>query len=248
MAKVDILNILFAYNEIKLLPFKKKFCDVNGMTLYVIDNMSNDGTGEWLKKNGIASHKVNTHNSFDLRILHKELQRTIHRIKPRWVVYNGADLFPVMDDKICNIIHRVEQKGYNAITLMFRSLFNTGEVSEKYDPFNTYFYTSTGGHLTMIVKYDRSLRVNVDQLVILKMKKVRLPGIILNYGHTKSPKEREETYRRRRLAWSRGLHKAYGRHYIGGHRRGWIYTKERLKDIRTTEYYKYVQQLQQWIK
>ena len=91
---MKVLCILTIYNEIEFLPYKIKYCKENDLDLYIIDNMSNDGSWEWLQKNNIKSHRFDTNEMFDLKALQGEIISTVHKEKPNWVIYNGCDLFP----------------------------------------------------------------------------------------------------------------------------------------------------------
>ena len=91
------LCILTIYNEIKFLPYKLQYCIDNNLDLYVIDNMSNDGSWEWLQENNIKSHRFDTDGMFYLKALQKEMVKTVHKEKPDWAIYNGCDLFPLIN-------------------------------------------------------------------------------------------------------------------------------------------------------
>ena len=84
------LCILTIYNEIKFLPYKLQYCIDNNLDLYVIDNMSNDGSWEWLQENNIKSHRFDTDGMFYLKALQKEMVKTVHKEKPDWAIYNGT--------------------------------------------------------------------------------------------------------------------------------------------------------------
>lgn len=241
-----ILNILTAYNEIKFMPLKKQWCDRNGVELYVIDNMSKDGTWQWCKKNNIPSRRVDTNEAFDLRILHASIMHTVHEQRPDWVIFNGADLFPIVPDTLRTVIETSHNNGYNQIVLPWIMFYNTGEKSETFDPFNTYFYFGHERGVAMISKYSPRMKIEADEVKIPHPKQVRYPGVIANYGHTKSKAEREETYERRKRAWKLGMNKGWGIHYKPAHQRGWVWDKKKLNDIRESEYFKYIQKLQQW--
>ncbi len=231
-----ILNILTAYNEINFLPLKKKWCDMNGLELYVIDNYSNDGTWEWLQDNKVMSHRIDTKGAFDLRILQKDINTTIHKIRPSWVIYNGADLFPVTKDKLCDMINKANSEGYYGIKIPWAMFYNTGEQRGTFNPFNTYFYCGFERGVAMIAKYNNQLKVSADEITLINKKVKNIDGLIINYGHTKTEAERDETYARRKLAWSRGMIKGWGVHYEGAKARNWLWDKDNLTDIRKTEF------------
>jgi len=246
------LCILTAYNEIEYLPYKKNFCDHHNLDLYVIDNCSDDGTWEWLQDNKIPSHRFDTNDMFDLLALQKEILRTLHSLeeKPDWVIYNGVDLFPIVLPNLNEELARIDKEGFNLASIKCVGMFNTGEDRSK-DPFNTFFYCSSnpGAHrpLTMIHKYHPSISYNADDVKFssLSNKSTLLNGIMINYGLSKSFEEREVTYLRRKKAWDAGINPhCWGHHYNQGHNKKWIWDKNTLTDIRSTEYAEHVKHLQ----
>ena len=228
-----ILNILTAYNEIKFMPLKKKWCDMNGLDLYVIDNYSNDGTWEWLQENNVMSHRIDTKGAFDLSMLQGEMTRTIHKIRPLWVIYNGADTFPVTRGKLCDDIMDVKKQGFNQIAIKWINICNTGEEFNG-DYINTYFYFQSIKNTVMISEYHNRLKISADVIQIRKPRIKIIEGFNINYGNAKPAIERNETYARRKLAWDRGMIKAWGIHYKPGSDRNWLWKKSELSDIRTT--------------
>ncbi len=61
---MQILTIMHVYNEGKMLPYTLQYQKAHDVPLYVIDNMSNDGTWEVLQEQGIASHRFDTGGAF----------------------------------------------------------------------------------------------------------------------------------------------------------------------------------------
>ncbi len=242
---MNILCILSVYNEIKFLPIKLRWMEANGLSPYFIDNISNDGTWEYLQERGVPSHRFDTGGAFDLPAIQAEIVRTIHKIKPDWVIYNGCDLFPVTGQPLNREIERIDHMGFNTASIFCISMQNTEEVMEKFDPFNTYFYYKPFIYLTMIHKYDPDIVYCADHVQISNERLVTLPGVMINYGQTKSKEEREETLQRRRKAWQNGMNPAHGSHYLEGSQRGWIWDKSELTDVRITDYYKYIKKLQE---
>jgi len=236
-----ILAILTVYNEISYLPLKYQWCKEQGLDIYVIDNYSNDGTWNWIREQGIPSHRVDTNNSFDLRILQAEIVKTIHKIKPDWVVYNGADLFFLTENKLCADIAMADSRGYNLIMMDFISMFYTGEKRNCFDPFNKYFYYRYINKLQMIHKYDPNVVYEADCVKVPSPNILENEGCIVNYGQTKSKKRRIETTRRREKAWKDGLPANYGNHYKKGMAVDWQWKKEDLEDVRKSKYFKYFQ-------
>jgi len=243
---MNILKIMTVYNEMQFLPYQKKWCDLNGIDLYVIDNMSNDGTFEWLRANKIKTHRIDTGGSFDLKKLQKNILITIKRIKPDWVVYHAADLFTVTEDRVDKEINGADREGYNQIGLKSVNFKPTGESGDIFRDFN---YCNIRGtkNLILISKYYPSLRIEADKIFI-KNPKIKTPrGCLLHFGNVRGRDKREETYRRRLKAWRGGLIRAWGVHYLTGHNKGWRWNKNELIDVRKTEYYKYLEKFRRWM-
>ena len=87
------LCIGFYYNELEWLQKKVDYCKDNGLNLYVIDNMSTDGTYEWLVDNRVCCHRFDTEEIYHLPRLQAEMMRVLKDLQPEWVVYLDADLF-----------------------------------------------------------------------------------------------------------------------------------------------------------
>ncbi len=235
------LCILTIYNEMEYLPYKLKYCKENDLDLYIIDNMSNDGSWEWLQKNNIKSHRFDTQGVFNLRALQDEIVRTIHEEKPDWIVYNGCDTFPLIDGSLGKKLEQINKNGYNIASIPCTTINNTGEV--KGNPFETYFYYERLRNLSTIHKYNKAFYYDGDTVKIGRVKVYNLDGIMLNYAGGKSKEERNETYARRQKAWDTGVTpKTHGVHYKSGNEIDWLWKKENLTDIRQTKYYKYIKQ------
>ena len=240
-----VLCILPVYNEMEFLPLKIEFCKQNKLELYIIDNMSTDGSWEWLQENNIPSHRLDTNESFDLRKLQSEQVRTVHKLKPDWVIFNGCDLFPLTLKPLHDVLQKLDKQGYNRAKILYAMFNNTGENPKTFDPFNTYFYYQPKRILTMICKYSPHLKYQGDNVLLPNPKGPLLDGIMVNYGNTKSKKERNETLKRRRKAWKNGLNRNFGGHYRRGAKNNWIKSKESLKDIRKNKYAPYIKKLQE---
>jgi hypothetical protein len=245
MSEKKVLCILTVWNEIDYLPLKLQFCKDNKLDLYVIDNMSNDGSWEWLQENNIPSHRIDTDDSFDLRRLQDEIVKTIHRLKPYWAIYNGCDLFPISDKPLYDSIMELDEKGYNIASIDCCGFFNTGENHDNFNPFNTFFYYGSIRTYNMIHKYHPNVRYLADNVSFPGQRVGKLNGIMINYGNTKSAEERAETLKRRRKAWDNGEPRGHGVHYITGEKLNWVRNKEDLIDVRNTKYYPYIQKLQE---
>jgi len=241
--KMKILAILTVYNEVNYLPHTFEYFKRNGCDIYVIDNYSNDGTYEWLIENNIPCHRVDTQESFDLTKLQKEIISTVHQIKPDWVVYTGADMYYVADMPLNEYIKKIDSMGFNQISTLAYSVFNTGENFDL--PLcEHYFYATLSIHITMISKYDESYGMYADVVTINNANCFKADDCIcVNYGACKPIEEQEIRLERRKRAWENGLNQWYGYHYIEGKQRNWIRSKEECIDLRTISEYKYIQKI-----
>ena len=156
------LCILTIYNEIEFLPYKLKYTKENDLDLYIIDNMSNDGSWEWLQDNNIKSHRFDTQGMFHLKALQNEMIKTVHKEKPDWAIYNGCDLFPLIEGSLGKKLEEINKEGYNLATIDYLMFCNTGE--KRGNPFTTYFYFHSLRNLMMIHKYDPNLIKILNEL------------------------------------------------------------------------------------
>ncbi len=232
--------ICFVYNEIKYLPHTIDYYKKNGCEIYVIDNMSNDGTWEWLQENRIQSHRVDTGESFDLRILQKEIMKTLPRLNPDWVVYAGADLYFIAGIALKDYILKVENMGYNQLSMMCWSAFNTGEKPGTPLP-SHYFHALPWKHVVMISKYDSSYSMNGDFVSIDNAKCYEgKHSMAINYGACKPTEEQIVKLKRRKKAWAEGMRAQQGRHFLAGEKIGWLRNKKDLNDLRKVAEYRYI--------
>lgn len=223
-----IACIVPAWNEINYIRHKANWCRNNLIDLYVINNESTDGTKEYLVENHIPHHDLDTGGAFDLRVIHKDILKTAKRLKPDWLIFLGCDLFAQTDTTVREMI---ESTPGNTIFLPTYIVFNTGE--EKGNPFHTYFYAGKYIDLPLMVKWDKRVTLQGDAFTHPAPRPVTGNGILINYGMTKPKNEREETLRRRKTAWQKGLRETLGKHYLDAEARNWTWSKESLVDIRT---------------
>ena len=233
---MNVLCILTVYNEIDFLPYKAEWCRRNGLNLYVIDNYSTDYSYGWLKSHGIDCHQIDTKGAFDLRILQKEIIKTTNIIKPDWVVYNGADLFIFAEKAISYLCMDAEEQGKNIIGFPMLDICRIGEARL----FENYWFRPARDMIEFIYKWNPGIRYTADLVKIRDRESYRPPGIMINYGRTKSVEQRKELLKRRKLAWQRGLDKTSGRHYLREEAKGYKWNKEELEDIRESRYWKYI--------
>lgn len=220
-----ILYTAFVYNERPYLPDAIDYYKSQGCDIYIIDNYSNDGTYEWLIENNIKCNRFDTNESFDLTLLQKELERILHIEKPDWIVYGSADLYYVFDKPIAETIKEVDLKGYNQIGVRCYGALNTGE------PFGTplyknYLYGQFYRNLVMISKYNESLIMNGDGILLSDSRVLNIDGILVNYGACKPIEEQKIKLARRQKAWDNGLSTRTGKHFKSGEAVNWTWNKE----------------------
>jgi glycosyltransferase involved in cell wall biosynthesis len=232
----------FAYNERPYIPYMVEYYRSQGCDLLILDNYSNDGTYEWLMDNEVKTVRVDTNESFHLMKLQAALVHELKKVNPDWVVYCGVDCYYFFEETIIQEIMKAERYKRNAIETNHFSMFNTGEQFQL--PFPTsYFYGARHRTLRMIAKYDPNrFRISADW-VYLEREVIKLytsSGVFINYGMCKPKHEREKTYERRQKAWMLGERRGHGVHYAPAQERNWIWDKESLEDIRSTEFYKMI--------
>ena len=253
---MKVLCILTAWNEMEYLPFKVEYCRENKLDLYVIDHMSDDGSWEWLQKNNISSHRFDNGGIYDLSSLQSEILRTVHRIKPDWVIYNGCDLFPITLTPLAEYLEELDNHGYSGAQIDFINFFNTGEQPND-DPFSTYFYYAASAlttkfsekpqefkRLTMIHKYNPLVVYNGDDVFFPGIRIAKIEGVMVNYGGTKSELQRNAILQRRQKAWKLGTTPVdHGIHYAYSKEKNWKWSKKELYDVRISKYWQYIQKI-----
>jgi len=239
---MDILLITFIYNELPYLGDFVTYYKKQGIDLYVIDNYSNDGSYEWLISNNIKCSRFDTEESFDLRLLQKELTRILHIKKPDWIVYTGADLYYVFDKTIREEITTASNKGYNQLNIACYGALNTGE---KFGTplYKHYFYGKYWKDIVMISKYHEDIVMNGDNIIIPDSKIYNSNGIMCNYGACKPIAEQKIKLKRRQKAWDNGLNQNTGRHFRNGKTVNWTWKKEEIENFHRCINAKYFKKL-----
>jgi hypothetical protein len=204
--------------------------------------MSNDGTYEYLLKEKITVSRLNTKESFQLRLLQDRLMVEIARKKPDWVVYTGADLYYSFDNSIRKTIETADAEGFNQIGVKCVSAMNTGEKL-MFSLQNSFHYGIIQKELVMISKYVPGFHIIADSIKIPNPKVKSVSGIVINYGACKPLGEQKIKLKRRQKAWDEGMHKGWGTHYIEHKKRQWIWRKEELVHFPDTEIWKYIQKI-----
>lgn len=158
-----ILAIGFVYNERPYLPDQVQYLRGQGIIPYYIDNMSDDGTHEWLLENDVCTHQFDTGGSFHLQKLLDKATDTVHNIKPEWVIYSCPDLFYFFD--VPSALDFCERNSYNQITVDCYFAKDTGE-DFGLPLYKNYKRGNAPYPLTTIAKYDESFKFCADYLYV----------------------------------------------------------------------------------
>ena len=233
---MKVLFLMNSYNELPLLKVKHRYCIQQELDMFVIDNMSNDGTAEYLHENNIQHSFIDTNNCFDLRPLLKEMQRQLHINKPDWFIYHGMDVFPMTYAGIKQSIRAAELMGFNMISGTQFTFCNVGYKQTAANPFvGNYHYkiTFTGA---MICKYDSSVKITPDCILhpnpfIMNSELAYIETHVFN-----TPERRQEILERRQRAWGNDMPRNWGTHYQEEAHTGFITPIEKCKDVRDNKW------------
>jgi len=240
-----ILWTFCVYNEIELLPFKIDYMKKNDIDCYVFDNMSTDGSWQWLQKNRIPSERFDSDGMFNLRLNTRLISRKIHELKPDWAVFAGCDIFYVHRENktLRQVIEEADRNSFGAINSGYKTLtfYYTGTEKPGSDPRLNYVFCSSRKiiHEKCIAKYCTNLVVIADHFKFNTGKVMRDNNFLfLHYSlRHDSEKRKREQYLRRKKAWDSGLvPKHWGHHYEKFIKRGnFSYDPKTLLDIRKSK-------------
>lgn len=204
---MKIFSAFCIYNEIEMLPFKIDYMNKNNIDYYIFDNISDDGSWEWLQDNKIPSEKFDSNGMFNLSVNLKLVIDKIHEVKPDWVTMAAPDMFYVhLQKSLRQFIEYVNTLGFNGIVSAYVpfSFKFTGEESGGNDPRLTYmYYSSKGVHNIAIAKYSESLSLkHPDQFDIIGKKLYADRNFAMLHYHMRHDcKERKTTQFIRRKKW-----------------------------------------------
>lgn len=240
---MNILNPMMCYNSLDILPYVVEYNKKEGVDLFIIDNYSNDGSWEYIQDNKIPSERIDTDGAFDLNMLLKKKSEIIHKIKPDWIILAGADDFIITPDKtMVNFIDGIDKLGFDVIDMHIIRFQNTGENRKYLDPRKECFYCVVQESIKSIHSYKNFTEYYGDTPIYNKeymIAKVE-DSLFLDYGNTRNKELREDMYQRRKTAWERGLPRCFGTHYELYSKRGWIWDKSELIDVRNTKYWQII--------
>lgn len=238
-----ILATTFAFNERPYLPEWVRYYQNAGCEIMVLDNYSTDGTYEWLRDHKIRTGRIDTNETFNLKVLQAVLVNEIIKMKPDWVIYGGIDLYHSFPDDIHNTMKKADKGGYNVIEVQHFEAFNTGE-EVKYPLTSNFFYMRKHGRLRTIGKMVKGFNIVADDVTNHNPKVYSSEGILVNYGMCKPKEARELTFARRKKAWAEGMHRGWGTHYEPASKAQWIWDKNTLRDLRTLPEYELIKKTQ----
>ena len=181
---MKILNILKSFNEIENLPFAIDFYQSIGVTTFVLDYYSTDGTSVWLDRHRIPYERIDAKGEgLELRLAQAK-KSAIEKFSPDWVITSQIDEYIVTPSlPLAEIIRSVDERGYNLIKCRQLEFYHTGEESKATHPKNTFFY------------YKEKESTNIDCVSIQKVNSAGedkraclVEGFVLSYEKTKEGK------------------------------------------------------------
>lgn len=151
-----ILACLCVYNEIDVLPYLLQHLNSQGISIFVFDNFSTDGTWKFLKHNHFACERLDTHNQLNLGMIIEAKIKKWHSVKPKWCIYQDADEFPFTSEfrTLSEFIMDRDRKGFNAINQLLYQFMPTGEEDfSKGNPRRIFEYYGRPSRRERIFKY-----------------------------------------------------------------------------------------------
>ena len=240
-----LLNVMTVFNERELLPFRKAYCEKEGISLYVIDNYSTDGTWEWLGENEIPSHRFDTGGAFHLDKLQAEIIYITDCVKPDWVLYSGCDLFTFCDFGLQALVNKLDGMLINIVEFPMIDVCRV--PGEDGDPFQCNYYRHSRDKIGFLYKWEPKVKYRADHVELTRRIPATGPGVMMNYGRTKTPQQRRELLKRRQKAWKEGLDRTSGRHYLREKQKGWTWDPKELNRLDNSEYWKYVKAFNKYL-
>ena len=247
---MNIVLVQVVYNEIKMLPWKYKWAQENGIKVFTLDNNSTDGSWEWLERVGSKKRNVHygherleTFDIFSLALNNRAIIKKFHEIKPDWCIVAGCDSFYQTLDyriKLDEFIRIADETGYNLIdnSRVF-NFYYTGLENDNNDPRQEYFYYEErrDWDIHLITKYRKDLDLEADKFQIHKGKKLlTYPNLVtFHYWFRSDAKDRFiMKWQRRHKSWEKNIdNRTHGDHYPDIVRKNtWIRNKNELQDIR----------------
>lgn len=237
---MHILLPMLCYNSLDIIPYTIKYYQKEDIDIFVLDNYSTDGSWEYLQDNNIPSKRVDTNNCFDLNQLLHYKEEIIHQKKPDWIIVSGSDDFILTPTPMIDFIQNINNNGFDIIEIPLIRFLNTGEIKKNFsDPRDIFFYYEQYEPMKVIHSYKKFDNYFADTPIMNSDHMIIQPSncLFIDYGNTRGFEKREEEYKRRKLAWKRGLPEHFGSHFKNASERNWIWDKKDLSDIRKSEYW-----------
>lgn len=217
-----ILACLCVYNEMDILPYLLKHLNSQGISIFIFDNYSTDGTWKFLRHNHFACERLDTHNQLNLELIIQTKIKKWHSVRPKWCIYQDADEFSFTSEfrTLSEFITDRDRKGFNVISQKRYQFMPTGkEDFSKGDPRKIFeYYGKHPLRMERIFKYYPGLNFGRSGGHSIKRenKRVSLEGSqnpILEYSLRKNPEitVRERLKRCPRIELIRGWHGHYTR-------------------------------------
>lgn len=210
---MKIFWVFATYNELELLPYKIDYIVKNKMDCFVFDNMSTDGSWEWLRSNGIPSEQFDSKGIFNLVLIMNLEAKKIHEVKPDWVVMAAPDMFYVhLNHKnLHEFLEHIDEEGFNLVDSAFRTFAfkYTGIERPGIDPRLTYmfFVDLEGLKNACLAKYSPTLRISADHVIVPNARSYKSRDfVLLHYSIRHDGRERKmDQYHRIKKAWDSKL-------------------------------------------
>lgn len=230
---MDARVLTYGYNEIKMLPLKKAWCDYHGLQMVYFDNESTDGSKEWAIKNNVFHSDIITDGAFDIVHIMECVENYRKENEYDWSLLAGVDMFlsGFENERIIDFLSDLDSEhGDGIITNCVTICRNDGLSTVDFTHYNQ--YTDLIKQIILLARGHCPL--GIDNATCKKP--LRRNDIWwFNMGHTKSVADRKETFERRKLAWERGLNPSFGNHYRTLANYQFTLPKLVTKDIRHTD-------------
>ena len=146
-----ILACGVVHNEIDNLPYLLDHLKAQGIEVFIYDNFSDDGTWEYLQKNGTQCARISSAGAFSLvEFIEKRMEKW-REVQPDWCIFLDADEFPLtfQFSTLEEFIEDRDRKGFNVIQQTRINFRPTGsEDFSQGDPrkiYRYYFISLPGG-------------------------------------------------------------------------------------------------------
>jgi len=158
---MKILACAVVFNEIDILPYLVEHYKANGVEMFIYDNMSTDGTWEYLLGSGVECEQVDTGGILATPHFVRMRLAKWREVEPDWCIYMDADEF-CMSFQFPTLRELIKFRDFQGVTVIQQPRLNfrpTGmEDFSKGNPLDIYrYYAPCPGHLMndRIFKYHR---------------------------------------------------------------------------------------------